>query len=245
MAPTTNGHTVNGVVANGKSGLSFDSIVDCLEAFRAGEFLVVLDSPSRENEGDLIIAAQDMTPAKMAFMVRHTSGIICTPLAPELCQADKIDLPQMVSDGNNSDPNRTAYTISIDANGPLVTTGISAHDRSLTCTALANPKAKPSDFRRPGHVFPLRARKGGVRERMGHTEAAVELCRLTGKAPVGAISEIVEEGEEVVGQAELSGHFDMLRAEGCVAFGKKYGLKVCTIEDLKDYVEQTEGVLES
>ncbi|ESZ96393.1 3,4-dihydroxy-2-butanone 4-phosphate synthase [Sclerotinia borealis F-4128] len=214
----------------------FDTIEDTITAFENGEFIVVLDSTSRENEGDLIIAASDMTPEKMAFMVRHTSGLICTPIPPSL--TTQFALPQMVD--SNEDPNRTAYTISIDADSPETSTGISAHDRALTCRTLADPKAGPENLRRPGHVFPLRAREGGVRERPGHTEAAVEFCRLAGKSPVGVICEIVEDGEEVVGEA-IRTEPGMLRRDGCLAFGKKWGLRVCTIDALVEYVEYVEG----
>lgn len=146
----------------------------------------------------------------------------------------------MVSD--NQDPNRTAYTISIDTESPETSTGISAHDRALTCRTLASKTATKASFRRPGHVFPLRAREGGVRERIGHTEAAVEFCRLAGKPQVGVICEMVEDGEEVAGQA-LMKEPGMMRRDGCLAFGKKWGLKVCTIEDLVQYVVRTEGEL--
>jgi 3,4-dihydroxy 2-butanone 4-phosphate synthase len=143
---------------------------------------------------------------------------------------------------SNQDPNRTAYTVSVDAESPLTSTGISAHDRALTCRTLASKSATKGSFRRPGHVFPLRAREGGVRERIGHTEAAVEFCRLAGKAPAAAICEIVEDGEEIEGLAERR-EPGMMRRDGCLAFGKKWGLKVCTIEDLVKYVEKTEGKL--
>jgi 3,4-dihydroxy 2-butanone 4-phosphate synthase len=199
---------------------------------------VVLDDLSRENEGDLIIAAVDMTAEKMAFMVRYTSGLICTPMSPAL--TTHFDLPQMVS--SNEDPNLTAYTVSVDANHADTTTGISAHDRALTCRTLASSTATRESLRRPGHVFPLRARPGGVRERVGHTEAAVEFCRLAAKPEVGVICEMVEDGEEVTGQA-LMKEPGMMRRDGCLAFGKRWGLKVCTIEDLVNYVERTEGKL--
>ncbi|KAB8295917.1 hypothetical protein EYC80_008737 [Monilinia laxa] len=214
----------------------FDTIEDTITAFKNGEFIIVLDSASRENEGDLIIAASDMTPEKMAFMVRHTSGIICTPIPGSL--TTHFQLPQMVD--SNEDPNRTAYTVSIDAKHPSVTTGISAHDRALACRTLADPEAGPESLRRPGHVFPLRSREGGVRERPGHTEAAVEFCRLAGKPLVGVICEIVDDGEEVAGEA-IRKEPGMLRRDGCLAFGKKWGLKVCTIEALVEYVEGKEG----
>ena len=198
----------------------------------------MLDDLSRENEGDLIIAASDMTTEKMAFMVRYTSGLICTPMTPALTH--HFALPQMVS--SNEDPNRTAYTISIDADAPETSTGISAHDRALTCRTLASKTATASSFRRPGHVFPLRAREGGVRERVGHTEAAVEFCRLAGKPQVGVICEMVEDGQVIEGQAQM-GEPGMMRRDGCLAFGKTWGLKVCTIEDLVAYVEKSEGKL--
>lgn len=218
--------------------LEFDSIESSIDAFRRGEFVVVLDSQDRENEGDLIIAAQDVTTEKMAFMIRYTSGIICTPLRSP--HAISLSLPQMVN--KNTDPNRTAYTISIDSNHDTVTTGISAHDRALTCRTLASKSVQASNFRRPGHVFPLRARDGGVRERLGHTEAAVELCRLAGKREVGVICELVDDGQEVPGQAEMK-EPGMLRRDGCLKFARKWGLKICTIEDLVDYVVEREGPL--
>ena len=222
----------------GSPKLEFDSIESTVEAFRRGDFVVVLDSQDRENEGDLIIAAEDMTTEKMAFMIRYTSGIICTPLKSPL--ALSLSLPQMVN--NNTDPNRTAYTVSIDSNDPIVTTGISAHDRALTCRTLALKTVQASHFRRPGHVFPLRAREGGVRERTGHTEAAVELCRLAGKREVGVICELVDDGEEVPGRAEMTGS-GMLRRDGCLKFARRWGLKICTIEDLVDFVVDREGPL--
>jgi len=221
-------------IMNGVSG--FDAIPDAIEAFSQGEFLVVLDQQHRENEGDLIIAASDFTPSKAAFMIRHTSGYLCAPILPSL--AAKLELPQMVD--YNLDPNRTAYTITIDA-AEDTTTGISAQDRSLTCRLLADPKARKETFRRPGHIVPLQAREGGVRTRAGHTEAAIEFCQLAGKAPIGVLAEIVEDGDEVEGEAERSGGFGMMRRDGCLAFAKKYGLKVVTIEDLMRYLEDVKS----
>ncbi len=161
-----------------------------------------------------------------------SSGYVCAPVTSSRIKA--LNLPQMVVE--NADPNRTAYTISIDASDPSVTTGISAHDRALTCRTLASPSAKASSFRRPGHILPLHARDGGIRERKGHTEAAVEFCRLARKQPAGAICELVEDGEEVEGIAERK-EGGMMRRDGCLNFGKRWGLKVCTIEDLVEYVE--------
>lgn len=142
----------------------------------------------------------------------------------------------------NADPKGTAYTITIDSSDASVTTGISAEDRALTCRTLASPDARIDSFRRPGHIIPLQARPGGVRERKGHTEAAVDFCRLAGKAPAGVIAELVEEGETVENVAEIRGQNGMMRRDGCLRFGKKWGLKVCTIEDLVEYLEKTEGV---
>ena len=218
------------------SPLQFDSIDSTITAFRNGEFIIVLDNEDRENEGDLVIAAEDLTTEKMAFMIRHTSGLICTPVTSRVAAA--LSLPQMVA--NNQDPNRTAYTISIDSNDQSITTGISAHDRALTCRTLANSDARPESFRRPGHVFPLQAREGGVLERIGHTEAAVEFCRLAGKAEAGVICEMVEDGEEVPGRPERT-EPGMMRRDACLKFGRRWGLKCCTIENLVEYVRNERG----
>ncbi|EAW06940.1 3,4-dihydroxy-2-butanone-4-phosphate synthase RIB3 [Aspergillus clavatus NRRL 1] len=219
------------------SSLKFDSIEDTIAAFKNGEFIIVLDSQDRENEGDLIIAAESITDAQMAFLVRYTSGLICAPITSEI--ANRLALPQMVVE--NADPKGTAYTISIDSSDPSITTGISAQDRALTCRTLASPTARVGDFRRPGHIIPLQAKSGGVRERKGHTEAAVDFCRLAGKPPAGVIAELVEDGEVVEGVAEIQGNNGMMRRDGCLKFGKKWGLKVCTIEDLVEYLERNEG----
>ncbi|CAK7265542.1 3,4-dihydroxy 2-butanone 4-phosphate synthase [Sporothrix epigloea] len=239
----------------------FNSIPETIEAFRNGEFIVVLDDPGRENEGDLIIAAEDVTTEQMAFLIRHSSGIICAPLLPT--RADRFALPPMVT--NNEDLRGTAYTLTIDAADDIVSTGISAHDRALACRRLAQDDAElealvaarqsrngksssngpvPSAitaaaaFRRPGHVLPLRARPGGVRERCGHTEAGVDFCRLAGKRRVAVISELVDDGEPVPGRA-LHRNPGMLRGDGCIAFAQKWGLKVCTITDLAAFLEKT------
>ncbi|KAF2261976.1 riboflavin biosynthesis protein ribAB [Lojkania enalia] len=246
---TANGvNGLNGVhsTPNGVNGLSnrtparpaFDSIPDVIQAVANNEFVIVLDSPSRENEGDLIIAASALTPSKASFLIRYTSGYICAPLP--VSRAAALHLPQMVAD--NADPNRTAYAVSIDAADPSVSTGISAQDRSLTCRLLADPTAKAANFRRPGHILPLQAREGGVRVRRGHTEAAVDLCKLAGKPPVGVICELITDGEEVPGKPERIGG-GMMRRDECLAFGRKWGIKVCTIEDLVTYIEENEGRL--
>lgn len=203
-----------------------------------GEFLVVLDDPSRENEADLILAAEDVTTSKMAFLVRHSSGLICAPILPSLTES--LQLPQMVL--HSEDPRGTAYTVSVDSSDPSVHTGISAHDRALAVRTLADPNADPESFRRPGHVFPLRARQGGVRERRGHTEAAIDLCRLADKAPAAVICEVVDDGTEVEGRAERL-ESGMLKGEQCIEFARKWGLKVITIADLVEHLERVEGKL--
>jgi len=183
-------------------------------------------------------------------MIRHTSGLICCPLSPAL--ASSLNLPQMVPcakihDGD--DETGTAYTISVDAVGDGMTTGISARDRAMTCRKLSELGAQPEAFRRPGHVFPLRAREGGVRARRGHTEATVEFCRLAGKREVGVICEMVDDGEEVVrgedGMAKRTERTTpgggMMGGEACLAFGRRWGIRVCTIEALVEYLDRNEG----
>lgn len=198
-----------------------------------GEFIIVLDSVSRENEGDLILAAEDATTDKMAFMIRHTSGLVCCPVSSTL--ATHLALPQMVL--NNTEVDGTAYTVSVDAAHASMTTGISAHDRALTCRALASSSSAAGSFRRPGHCFPLRARDQGVRERRGHTEATIDFCRLAGKRPAGALCELVLDGDEVEGRPERK-NGDMMRADECLEFGKMWGIRVCTIDDLVEYMER-------
>ena len=167
------------------------------------------------------------------------SGLICAPIPTSV--ATSLSLPQMVLE--NADPRRTAYTISIDASHPSITTGISAHDRALTCRTLASPSATASSFCRPGHVLPLRAREGGVRVRKGHTEAAIEFCALARMRPAAVICELVEDGTEVWGKAERA-EAGMMRRDGCLKFGKKWGLRVCTIEDLVAFLERDRQIEE-
>jgi 3,4-dihydroxy 2-butanone 4-phosphate synthase len=220
----------------------FDSIPSAIEAFRNGEFLVVLDDPSRENEADLIIAAQDVTTEQMGFLIHHSSGYVCAPM--NAARADALGLALMVPPQASEDFLRTAYTVSVDAADAAVTTGISAHDRALTCRVLADTAQGPDALRRPGHILPLRAVPGGVRQRRGHTEAATELCRLAGKTEVAVICEVVDVGQEVAGRAVRS-NVGMLRGEDCIKFARQWGIKVCTIADLVDYVEKVEGKLQS
>ncbi len=189
-----------------------DTIDDAIEAFKRGEFLVVVDDEDRENEGDLIIAADAITEEKMAWMVRHTSGVICAPMTEQ--HADRLQLPLMVTE--NTEAHRTAFTVTID----LVagnSTGISAADRARTVAALADPGRSPREFSRPGHIFPLRARPGGVLKRAGHTEAAVDLCRLAGRAEVAAICEMTNDDGT------------MLRLADCREFADRWGLRLISI----------------
>ena len=168
-----------------------------LEELRQGRFLLVTDDPGRENEGDLILAAEFATPERVGFMVRHTSGIICVPITPEA--ADKFDLPPMVL--RNEDHKETAFTVSVDKRIGS-TTGISPAERAATIVALSDGESSPSTFTRPGHVFPLRAHPLGLAGRQGHTEAAIDLMRMAGLRPAGVLSEIVgEQGEILKGDA--------------------------------------------
>lgn len=192
-------------------------VQDAVETLAAGGMVIVVDDANRENEGDLIVAAEKVTPAQIAFVVRHTTGILCAPMAPEII--DRLCLPQMVAD--NTDSHGTAFTVSVDH--VTCGTGVSATDRTTTFRALADPATRPDDLRRPGHVFPLRARPGGVLERAGHTEAAVDLLNLAGCQPVGLISEIV--GDDGA----------MLQGEALRQFAANHCLPVLAIADLAVY----------
>ena len=200
------------------SDVQLDTIEDAIGAIAAGELVVVVDDLDRENEGDLIMAASKATPEKMATMIRNTSGIICVPMLSE--RAEALNLPPMVA--NNIDPLRTAFTVSVDYKRGM-TTGISATERSNTAQALANSNCSGSDFLRPGHIFPLIAREGGVLVRSGHTEAATDLASLAGLEPVGVLAEIVNDDGSVKRLKELK------------AFAVEHGLKIVSIEDLISY----------
>ncbi|BDA83280.1 3,4-dihydroxy-2-butanone 4-phosphate synthase [Aureimonas sp. SA4125] len=195
--------------------MELDTIEDAIAAIAAGEMVVVVDDTDRENEGDLIMAAAKTTPEKMAFMIRHTSGIICAPMPAE--RAEALNLPPMVA--NNLDPMRTAFTVSVDYRVGM-TTGISAEERTNTVRALANDNCSGGDFLRPGHIFPLIARAGGVLTRSGHTEAGCDLAHLAGLPPVGILAEIVNDDGTVKRLAEL------------IPFAREHGLKIISIEDL-------------
>lgn len=201
--------------------MSLAEIPAALEALRAGRPVIVVDNESRENEGDIIIAAQTATQQSLAWMIRHSSGFICAPMTNEL--ADRLDLPYMVVD--NQDPLGTAYTISVDAADRL-STGISAADRAHTLRVLADVNSTPASLTRPGHMIPLRAVEGGVRERQGHTEATIDLLKLAGLIPVGAIGEIVADDGE------------MMRLPQLIEFGEASDVPVVTIAALIAYLQE-------
>ncbi|WP_419913616.1 3,4-dihydroxy-2-butanone-4-phosphate synthase [Hoeflea sp.] len=209
--------------------MSYDQtrVVEALRAFEAGEIVVVTDDDGRENEGDLIIAAVHCTPENMAFIVRHTSGIVCAPMTRS--DAKRLNLTAMVAE--NDAPHATAFTVSVDYKHGT-TTGISADDRTLTVRNLANPNAGAADFVRPGHIFPLVAREGGVLMRSGHTEAAVDLCRLAGLPPVGVICELVNDDGTVTRGPQVS------------AFAEQHGLKQVSVADLIAYRQRQETLIE-
>ncbi|WP_329041369.1 bifunctional 3,4-dihydroxy-2-butanone-4-phosphate synthase/GTP cyclohydrolase II [Streptomyces sp. NBC_01422] len=205
--------------------LSLDPVEQAIRDIAAGRPVVVVDDEDRENEGDLVIAAEKATPEIVAFMMSECRGLICAPM--ETDELDRLELPQMVA--HNTESMKTAFTVSVDASAAHgVTTGISAADRATTLRMLAGGHAEPGDFVRPGHVFPLRARSGGVLVRNGHTEAAVDLARLAGLRPAGAIVEIA--GEDGV----------MLRLPELVPFARKHGLTIISIEDLIAYRRSAE-----
>lgn len=202
------------------------TIEEALRALQAGRPVIVTDDESRENEADVILAAETLSTPWMAWTIRYTSGYVCAPMPAEV--ADRLELPLMVAE--NSDPFRTAYTVSVDA-AQGVSTGISAADRAHTLRLLANPAATAADFVRPGHVLPLRAREGGVLTRRGHTEAAVELCRLAGLAPVGVIAELVHDDGS------------MMRRPAAMELAAEHDLPLLTIDQLVQWRRRHERVV--
>jgi 3,4-dihydroxy 2-butanone 4-phosphate synthase/GTP cyclohydrolase II len=203
------------------------SVEELLAELRAGRMVVVMDDEDRENEGDLIMAAEHATAAAVAFMIRHTSGIICVPMEEQRLAA--LDLPQMVP--VNSESHRTAFTVSVDlARG--TTTGVSSADRAATIRALADAGSAAADFVRPGHIFPLRPRAGGVLVRAGHTEAAVDLCRLAGLKPVGVLCEVMNDDGTMARRPQLE------------EFARRHGLKLGTIAGLIRHRLRTERSVE-
>ncbi len=207
--------------------MALNTIEEALEEIRAGRMVIVVDDEDRENEGDLILAAEKATPEQIAFMVRHCSGIICVPMEGERLQS--LNLQLMAPD--NSEPMGTAFTISVDSRHNT-TTGISAFDRAETVKTLIDPRSRPSDLARPGHIFPLRYTPGGVLRRAGHTEASVDLARLAGLYPAGVLCELVNEDGTMSRLVELE------------AFAKEHELKIISIADLIAHRRRNEKLVQ-
>ncbi|MBO5641051.1 MAG: bifunctional 3,4-dihydroxy-2-butanone-4-phosphate synthase/GTP cyclohydrolase II [Prevotella sp.] len=206
--------------------MQYNTIDEALEALRQGQCILVIDDPDRENEGDLICAAQFATTENVNLMASLAKGLICMPMSRELCE--RLNLPQMVT--HNSDNHQTAFTVSVDHIS--TTTGISAVERGITARAIADPSSKPIDFRRPGHMFPLQAREGGVLVRAGHTEATVDLCRMAGLAEAGLCCEIMREDGTMMRTTEL------------LELAKEHNIVCVTIKSLIEYRRRTEKLIE-
>ncbi|HAI20085.1 MAG TPA: 3,4-dihydroxy-2-butanone-4-phosphate synthase, partial [Xanthomarina gelatinilytica] len=214
--------------ANQTTNIQLHSIEEAINDIRNGKVIIVVDDEDRENEGDFLAAAEMVTPEMINFMATHGRGLICTPLTEKRCKA--LELNMMVN--NNTDPMETAFTISVDLRGNGVTTGISASDRAKTVKALVDENTKPFELARPGHIFPLVAREGGVLRRTGHTEAAIDFARLAGLKPAGVIVEIMNEDGS------------MARLPQLVEVAKKFDLKIVSIEDLVAYRMQHDSLIE-
>ena len=208
--------------------IQLNTIEEAIEDIRLGKVIIVVDDADRENEGDFVAAAEKVTPQMVNFMATHGRGLICTPLTESRCKA--LELNMMVN--NNTDPMETAFTVSVDLRGNGVTTGISASDRAKTIKALVNPDTKPFELGRPGHIFPLVAKQGGVLRRTGHTEAAIDFARLAGLKPAGVIVEIMNEDGT------------MARLPQLLEVAKKFNLKIVSIEDLVAYRMQHDSLIE-
>lgn len=210
-----------------KTKIQLNTIVEAIEAIRQGKIIIVVDDEGRENEGDFLAAAEKVTPEMINFMATHGRGLICAPLTESRCK--ELGLAAMVN--NNTDPMETAFTVSVDLRGNGVTTGISAADRARTILSLVDPNTKPHELARPGHIFPLIAKQGGVLRRTGHTEAAIDFARLAGFKPAGVIVEIMNEDGSMARLPEL------------VKVAKKFDLKLVSIEDLVAYRMQHDSLI--
>lgn len=210
-----------------ETSFKLHSIKEAIDDIRAGKVIIVVDDEDRENEGDFLAAAEKVTPEMINFMATHGRGLICAPLTEKKCK--ELSLEMMV--GNNTDPLETAFTISVDLKGQGVTTGISAADRAKTVKSLIDPATRPQDLARPGHIFPLKAKEGGVLRRTGHTEAAIDFARLAGFEPAGVIVEIMNEDGS------------MARLPQLVEVAKKFDLKLVSIEDLVAYRMQHDSLI--
>mgnify|MGYP001369470165 FL=1 len=210
------------------SKTSLNTIEEAIESIKRGEIIIVVDDENRENEGDFVAAAEVITPEKINFMATHGRGLICTPLTEKKCR--KLKLDRMVS--STSDPMETAFTVSVDYRGSEISTGISASDRSKTIRAMIDKKTRATDLTRPGHVFPLIAKDGGVLRRTGHTEAAIDFARLAGFDPAGVIVEIMNEDGSMARLPEL------------LRVAQKFDLKIVSIEDLVAYRMKHDSLIE-
>ena len=213
---------------NNTNNIKLNTISEAIEDIRNGKVIIVVDDENRENEGDFVAAAEKVTPEMVNFMATHGRGLICTPITEK--RSKELQLGMMVN--NNTDPMETAFTVSIDLKGKGVTTGISAKDRALTIQAIIDPETKPFDLARPGHIFPLRAKEGGVLRRTGHTEAAIDFARLAGSEPAGVIVEIMNEDGT------------MARLPQLMKVAKKFDLKIVSIEDLVAYRMEHDSLIE-
>ena len=207
--------------------IQLNTIEEAIEDIRQGKVIIVVDDENRENEGDFLAAAEKVTPEMINFMATHGRGLICAPLTENRCK--ELGLHRMVT--NNTDPMETAFTVSVDLRGHGVTTGISAADRATTILSFVNPDTKPHDLARPGHIFPLIAKQGGVLRRTGHTEAAIDFARLAGFKPAGVIVEIMNEDGSMARLPEL------------YTIAKKFDLKLVSIEDLVAYRVQHDSLI--
>ena len=216
------------MISNMKKNIQLNTIEEAIADIRQGKVIIVVDDENRENEGDFLAAAELATPETVNFMATHGKGLICTPLTEGRCK--ELGLHMMVS--NNTDPMETAFTVSVDLRGNGVTTGISASDRSKTVCALTDDETKPHDFARPGHIFPLVAREGGVLRRTGHTEAAIDFARLAGLKPAGIIVEIMNDDGSMARLPEL------------LEVAKKFDLKIVSIESLVAYRMEHDSLID-
>ncbi|WP_456455803.1 bifunctional 3,4-dihydroxy-2-butanone-4-phosphate synthase/GTP cyclohydrolase II [Thermovibrio sp.] len=211
-----------------KGRFPLDRVEEAIEEIKKGRMVIVVDDPNRENEGDLVLAAEKVSPEAINFMAKFGRGLICLALTEERCQ--ELGFEPMTP--NPSDPKETAFCVSVDAHPKFgTTTGISAYDRAITIKRAVSKEAKPEDFVKPGHVFPLRARKGGVLKRSGHTEAAVDLARLAGLYPAGVICEIMDEDGK------------MMRLPKLIEYARKHNLKIISIADLIEYRMKSESLI--
>jgi 3,4-dihydroxy 2-butanone 4-phosphate synthase/GTP cyclohydrolase II len=214
-------------IAMAQKKFAFASIEDAIKDMKAGKFVLVVDDDDRENEGDLIVAAEKCTADHINFMCKHARGLICVPITQE--KAEQLDLGLMVD--RNTEKHGTAFTVTVDANGRGVTTGISAQDRAATVAVIVDPDTRPDDLVRPGHMFPLVARQGGVLTRAGHTEAAVDLARMSGLTPAGVICEVMNEDGT------------MARLPQLIEFAAEHKLNVISIKDMIQYRHRTEHLV--